>query len=358
MNAFPIRSDAISLAVTETGGHLSDVTFRLADGRSIQPMHTAPWYDEALPAGTPPMLRTLRGDFFCAPFGDNDVLGGDAHGASANRRWVRRDVGADWVEAVLDEIILGATVTKRVSLRPGEAMVYQRHTFTGGSGRIPVGHHAMLYARHRLKLAFAPRIFAGTPLRAIESPPAGRSLLAYPQEIADLTAARTADGGTVNLTSYPTLRGYEDIWMVSSDPSRPFAWTAATSAEEGWVWFSLKNPRTLPSTTIWMSNGGRDYPPWSGRHDRVIGLEEICGYFHLGHAASVADNPIAARGIPTAISLRPNASRVISYAFGLAAVPPTFGAVNDIRAVESGVVITGDHGGEVFAACEVSFVTA
>jgi hypothetical protein len=358
MNTFAIRSDAASLEVTETGGHLSDVTFWLADGRRVAPMHTAPWYHEALPADTPPMMRVLRGDFFCAPFGENDVIGGPPHGASASGRWVRRASGKDWVEAVLDETILGATMTKQVSLRQGEAMVYQRHTFHGGSGRIPVAHHAMLYAKDELKLAFAPRVFAGTPPGVIEVPPAGRSLLAYPQEIGDLTAARTADGGTVDLTTYPGPSGYEDIWMVASDAKLPFAWTAATCTREGWVWFSIKNPRALPSTTMWMSNGGRDYAPWSGRHARVIGLEETCGYFHLGHAASIAENPLSARGIPTAVTLRPDVSLTISYAFGLAAAPATFGGVADIHAAQGGVVITDVRGGEVFAACDLSFVTA
>jgi hypothetical protein len=72
MNTFPLRSDAASLAVTETGGHLPDVTFRFSDGRYVSPMRTAPWYDEAPPADTPPMIRILRGNFFCAPFGIND----------------------------------------------------------------------------------------------------------------------------------------------------------------------------------------------------------------------------------------------------------------------------------------------
>ena len=68
MKQFPLRSDRASLAVTETGGHLSDVVFVLADGRQVSPMHTAPWANEELPEDTPPILRVLRGDFFCAPF--------------------------------------------------------------------------------------------------------------------------------------------------------------------------------------------------------------------------------------------------------------------------------------------------
>ena len=56
-----------------------------------------------------------------------------------------------------------------------------------------------------------------------------------------------------------------------------FAWTAATL--DGYVWISLKDPRTLPSTLFWISNGGRHGEPWNGRHLRRLGLEEICGHF-------------------------------------------------------------------------------
>lgn len=358
MKIYQVQSDAVSLGVTEVGGHLSDVTFRFRDGRNVSPMHTAPWHDEPLPADTPPMMRMLRGDFFCAPFGASDVIGGDLHGPSANGHWSLTASEPDRIVVALDATILGATLTKHVSLHPGQTMVYERHTFTGGDGRIPVAHHAMLRAGHKLKLGFAPHRFAGTPPEAVEVPPAGRSLLAYPQEFTDLTSAEAADGRKVDLTTYPTEHGYEDVWMLSSEPNRPFAWTAATSAEEGWVWFSLKNPHVLPSTVVWMSNGGRNDAPWSGRHDRVIGLEEGCTYFGQGHAASIAPNPIADRGIATAVTLRPDAPLAISYAFGLAPVANTFGAVADVRAVERGVLLTDQHGAEVFSECDLSFVTA
>jgi hypothetical protein len=252
---------------------------------------------------------------------------------------------------------MGARLVKHVEVRPGEAVVYQRHTFEGGEGRLPLGHHAMLHADAPLRLAFSKRVWAGTPPQPIETPPAGRSVLAYPQEIPDLTRARLADGGSVDLTRYPFAEGHEDIWSLASDPDLPFAWTAATCAEAGWVWFALKDPRLLPETLLWLSNGGRTYAPWNSRHVRCIGVEEICSWFHLGHAASTADSPLAARGIPTAVALKPGGSVVIPYLFGLAAAPAEFGAVTSIDEDDGGVLITDADGNDVFAACDVSFVT-
>ncbi len=358
MKLFPLQADRVSLSVTETGGHLSDVVFTLDGKRRVSPMHTAPWANESLPADTWEILRVLRGDFFCAPFGSSDVIPGETrvHGLPANGTWRLQRSTDNALDAILDGTVLGATVAKHVEVRPGEAVVYQRHTMTGGSGRLPVGHHAMLHAKSPLRLAFSPWTMALTPPDPVEQPPLGRPLLAEGQVITDLHRAKRADGGTTDLTIYPSPDGYEAIWMVVSDPAVPFAWTAATASEEGWVWFGLKDRRVLPQTLMWLSNGGRDYAPWNGRHRRVIGLEEICGYFHLSHSASIADNPVAAKGIPTAVELKAGSPLTVSYMFGLAATPPGFGAVADVRRVAGGVTLVDSEGREAFAACDPSYV--
>jgi len=321
-------------------------------------MHTAPWADETLPADTPPILRVLRGDFFCAPFGPNDLIPEMSlvHGLTANGSW--RLVGStrNTIDATLEGTVLGSRVDKHVEVRAGESIVYQRHTLTGGDGRLPIGHHAMLHADHRLELAFAPMAAALTPPVDNETPPLGRPLLAPDQTITDLASARRRDGGTVDLSTYPTPDGYEGIWMVVADRASAFGWTAATNAEEGWVWFGLKNPRVLPQTLLWCSNRGRDYAPWNGRHVNAIGLEEICAYFHLGHAASIAPNPVADSGSPTAIALDPQGAVTVSYLFGLAAIPEGFGRVRDIIAAPGGITLRGAGGHEVFAPCELDYI--
>ena len=357
MHTFPLKSDAVSLSVTETGAQLSDVIFTLPDGRQVAPMHTAPWTDEMLEPDIPPMLRVLRGDFLCAPFGANDVVAGQDHGQTANGTWRLASHDGRIVDATLDGEVMGARVDLHVEVRPGQPAIYQRHTFTGGEGRLPVGHHAMLKAGKPLTLAFSPWTWAATPPDPIEVPPAGRSLLAYPQEIRDLSAARLAEGGTADLTVYPFAASHEDLWMLASSPKVPFAWSAATCPESGWVWFSLKDPRILPCTILWLSNGGRAYAPFSSRHRGVIGIEEVCSYFHLGHAASIADNPLSARGVLTAIALRPKSYVTFSYAFGLAQAPVGFGAVAAIHPAEGGIVLSDRAGRETFAACDPSFVT-
>ena len=213
--------------------------------------------DEALPADTP-VLRMLRGDFLRQPFGDSELADETrGHGRPANGTWRVTGQTATALDIALDGDVMGAAVTARIDVRPGHSVVYQRHVLTGGAGRLPLGHHAMLRAEPPLLLGFSPWRWAGTPEAPVEVPPAGRSLLAYPQVISDPRQARRADGGRVDLTRYPVAEGHEDIWMLVAAADQPFAWSAATASGAGWVWFALKDPRLLPATTLWLSDGGR-----------------------------------------------------------------------------------------------------
>lgn len=359
LKSWPLHSDKVSFAVTETGAHLSDVVFTLAEGRRVTPMHTSPWEDELLPADLPPILRILRGDFFCAPFAESNVIASEkrAHGLTANGKWRMVNQTDHSLDLALEGDVMGASVVARYKLQPGHNVVYQRHIITGGSGRIPMGHHAMLRAGPELKLGFGPHVFSGTPPTVPEEPPQGRSILAYPQEIADLHKARMANGLNADLTTYPFAEGHEDLWMISADRTQPLGWSAATCSADGWVWFALKDPKVLPSTTLWLSNGGRTYSPWLSRHRHVIGIEEVCSYFASGHAASIADNPLSQRGIPTAFDLKPDGHVVISYIFGVAPVPHEFGAVTEIRADGDGIILVDGNGMHARAAVDLSHLS-
>ena len=358
MKSWPIQSDCVSLAVTETGAHLDNVAFALVDGRTVRPMHTSPWEHEALPVDLDPVLRVLRGDFFCAPFAASDVIADMpyAHGRPANGTWHVAGQTAATLDLALDGDVMGATVTGHYEAKSGHAVVYQRHIVSGGNGSIPMGHHAMLMTESSLQLSFGPHVWAGTPPAQPETPPNGRSILAYPQEIADPTRARLADGGTANLTIYPFAERHEDLWMVATDGTASLGWTAATSAD-GWIWFALKDPRVLPSTTLWLSNGGRTYAPWNSRHRHVIGIEDVRSYFANGHAASIADNPLSRRGIPTAFTRTPGGRSVFIFLFGVVSAPRGFGAASDIRPAGDGIAITNSDGTSIHTPVDLSFLS-
>ena len=84
-------SGLVRATLTRQGGHLAPVTFRLESGRTVQPYSVAPWATEGLPRQFPDLLRSLRGDFFCCPFGGNGApWRGEQHpphGETANGSW-------------------------------------------------------------------------------------------------------------------------------------------------------------------------------------------------------------------------------------------------------------------------------
>ena len=259
-----LENDRVRLGVSEQGGFLDPVIFRTARGE-VSPMYRAPWLRETLEDDLPPMLKGLRGDFFCAPFGDNDLTLEESrpHGLTANGVWHNTQHSEDALEFTLEGKVLGAEVTKRVHLNLGEAVVYQEHLFSGGAGRLPLGHHAMLRAEGTLELGFSHWVWGGTPPDSVESDPQrGHSSLRYPQTFSSLSHVALDTGEFADLTRYPALEGSEDLLMLVADNTLSFAWTAATNRTENWVWFSLKDPTFCPQQCF-DSLTGDDFIPLS-----------------------------------------------------------------------------------------------
>lgn len=337
-----ITSDRVSLSFLLHGGFLDDVKF----DNQFSPLHKANWTNDAPIEGIPHMLQNLRGDFFCAPFGASDVDPNEIrpHGATANAQWDAIETSTTGGVWQLSCKVMGATVTKKIHLKNEHPVVYQEHQFEGGNGRIPVAHHLMLNASSKLKLSFSPYQFAGTPPDPVENNPnLGKSILQYNKSIESLHKVLLSDGNLADVTEYPFGMGHEDLLMLSSANNPVLAWSAAVCEAQNWVWFAVKNTTSLPSTTLWFSNGGRYYKPFDSNHLNVIGIEECCAYFHLGHSASIEPNPVSEHGIKTSLLLSEQAIR-IPYAFGVVASPKGFNEVMDIGFSDKELVLKGKIG--------------
>ena len=146
-----LASREVEAFVTEQGGHLGPVVFDRR-GRKIQPFSIAPWAGEKPNPGLPPLLQVLRGDFFCLPFGGNEApYRGEKHpphGETANGRWrlesLEQTQGASTLRLSLATRVRPGRVDKEISLIDGQNLVYCRHTISGMSGPMNLGHHAML----------------------------------------------------------------------------------------------------------------------------------------------------------------------------------------------------------------------
>jgi hypothetical protein len=164
------------------------------------------------------------------------------------------------------------------------------------------------------------------------------------------------DGDFTDLTRFPARKGFDDLVLLTADPKLRFAWSAVTFAREGYVWFALRDPRVLCHTILWMSNGGRHYPPWSGRHSSVLGVEDVTAYFHYGLAESARRNPLNRRGFPTTLNLNARSPTAINYIMGVAPAPRGFDRVAYIEGAPDGIDLIATSGCCVRVALDVSFL--
>jgi len=203
----------------------------------------------------------------------------------------------------------------------------------------------MVRTDHPVTLSFSPKAFGTTPDRPVETDPAlGRSALAYPQRFTDLRSLRRADGTTIDGTRHPIDVEAEDLALLVDAPGSDFAWSAALSPEGGFLFLGLKDPRILPATLLWMSNFGRSYAPWSGRHGHCLGIEELCSNGGLGHAASIAPNALSTARVLTAISFNPDRPIIVPYVFGAIPVDRDWQRVTRIARTGSQLRITDERG--------------
>jgi hypothetical protein len=160
------------------------------------------------------------------------------------------------------------------------------------------------------------------------------------------------------LSRYPARRGFEDIAMLIADPNLPVAWSAVALPEEGYVWFTLRDPKVLAATLLWMSNGGRHYAPWNGRYVNAMGVEDVTGCFHYGAAESAKSNVLSRQGVKTTVI--PTAKRPlhVNHISGVTTIPRTFDRVNEIIVESDRVTLVSDHGPSVIASVSTDFLNS
>ena len=81
--SFDLEGDSVKVSVTQVAGHMT-AEFTLPSGQKISPYAAALWEAGDYP-DAPNLIKYLRGDFFCLPFGPQEM--GNPHGDTANESW-------------------------------------------------------------------------------------------------------------------------------------------------------------------------------------------------------------------------------------------------------------------------------
>ena len=372
-SSFVLENDVVSLAITKQGGHMAPVVFGAANEQQIRPYYISPWQEEDRSDMPAEVLVPLRGDFFCLPFGGNaqpyQNQNHPVHGETATAEWTFVDSeevesGISRLRLVLDTRVRKGRVTKEITLRDRHPVIYQRHCVEGFVGPSPVGHHAILEMPDEegtFVISTSPFRLGMTNPGVFGDPAAGEyQMLAEGKSFCDLREIPTLfrDPAVVDCSRLPLRRGFTDLFAVVADAEslagKP-AWTAAVNTSENWAWFSLRDPRKLPMTAFWLENHGRHSFPWNGRN-QCLGVEDICGYFAEGIAASARANLLTEQGIATAIDCTEDSPLDIRSIQAAVPVPVGFNRVEHIDFRDKCLRLISDSGSSVEVTVDHSFV--
>jgi hypothetical protein len=370
--SFVVSTKQVEVAVTKFGGHMAPVTFFRDSAHPVQPYHISPWQDE-MPLKMPaPVLVTLRGDFFCLPFGGNsEAVSGEKHpphGEIVGDAWkvvgTKKAGDVTTLTTAINTKVRKGRVTKELSLVDGQNVVYSRHIIEGFAGRVPLGHHATLAMPEKegaVRIATSAFRF-GMTCPSLFSDPKQREYQALlpGAKWTDLTKVPVAWKGApdADLARLPGRYGYADLIQLANEPWEKTggpAWTTATFAEAGYLWFALKDPAVLNSTVFWMENHGRHGHPWNGRNN-CLGLEDVTAFFADGLAASTRENLLTKEGVATAVELSAAKPTVANYIQGVAKIPAGFENVRTLEFVPGQVTFVSTTGQRVAAPVRQEFL--
>ncbi len=369
--SYELASDLVTLSVSRTGGMVGPVSFTMGE-KTFTPYALAPWKPDELGKEMPNLLKYLRGDFFCLPFGPQDQ--GLPHGDTANADWQLIQQDENTLHLAIEPGDVGGKVEKILRLRPDHAAIYSEHVLSGLEGNYSYGNHPILdfsgLEKGEGRITTSPFRWGSVNPGLFSDPAADEYQTLVPGApfdtlrrvaLADApprSAENITSSATTDLTRYPTRNGFEDLVMLvneGSSPEQPFAWTAAVLKDH--VWFSLKDPSDFPATLLWISNGGRRSSPWEGRHLGRIGLEEVCSYFAENVTTSRQDL-LGHRSIPTTRAFSRDKEVSLRILQAVSPVPSDFGSVASIIPKDPGTLsVTSDVGITIDVPAQWDFVT-
>jgi hypothetical protein len=294
------------------GGMLGPLQFRLDDERELDVMHVAPWSGLTRASALPGMLRRLRGEWPCVPFGRADLpsalpdgwqaLSADdgwSHGYAANHRWQCLHADAGRVHLAIDYPAESpvARIERVIAADPGSAAIDISLTvWARRPARLPIGLHPTF----RLPpAARRVRVLLGNH-RGIHSYPAlatdSVTRLRPDTRSAGLAALSGIDG-PLDLGCLPADGVFEELLQArdvrgGAAGAAPFALHYLDYDACVGLWWDTAQ---LPDLMLWVSNGGRQRFPWQGRH-LALGAEPVNSLFDLGRVATPpAGHPLAGR---------------------------------------------------------------
>lgn len=324
------------LDVQALGGMIGPVEVMLDDGHTIRPFAVAPWGDdprEDWEAAAAPLLKRLRGDWVCLPFGlpgkprtdvNSDWLEGldrnlkspdpAQHGACSNADWrlEKAEPHALTMSFAPDEKFPISRIERRFSVADGSPTIeVETRIAARAPCELPWGVHPTFRLPNEpgaFEIGFGGKATAFTYPGFFE---AGVSRVAHGKVGARIDAVPMLDGSVQSFAALPLPFDTEELLLVAGHEGV----ARLTNRAEGYRVVMEWDPSVFPGVLMWVSNRGRRYPPWNGRH-LGLGVEPVSAPFDLGHAHAVNPrSPLRAHGVATATRFSPERDLLTRHRF-------------------------------------------
>ncbi|MCS0580367.1 hypothetical protein NX784_02050 [Massilia pinisoli] len=300
-----------SAEVQSLGGMLGPLSLRIGDERELDIMHVAPWAGMTRASRLPGLMRRLRGEWPCVPFGCTEPPHGlpadwrthapeDGwnHGYAANHHW--RCVSAT-----------GARIHLAIDYPAGSPIEYMEREIAADPhapavdivlrvwarrpARVPAGLHPTFRlppAAGRVRVALGPH--AG--IHSYPAQPAGAVSRLLADTMSPALDALAGVDGPIDLAHLPLAAPAEELVQVRAvggvDGAPPLALHYLDYDACVGLWWDTAQ---LPDLLLWVSNGGRIHFPWMSSH-LALGAEPVNSLFDLGRVATApAGHPLADR---------------------------------------------------------------
>ena len=316
------------------GAMLAPASLALPDGRRVHPLHVAPWEGEDL-SGQPGILRRLRGEWPCVPFGmapaeplpaawagvvrgagDADAGARDPHGYGSNHEWQLEQDGPAAIRARIDypDDSAIARLERRVEGVAGEAALRFGLTIHPRRDcRLPIGLHPVFALPAEPGAAHLTVDHTGVAVHPLDEGP-GLSRLAPGLHFDRLARLSDRQGHAFDGAALPYAIASENLLLLTGVTGEAVLENRAGGYRTRLSW----DAALFPALMLWISNRGRQSAPWSGRH-LALGMEPVRAAFDLGPGLSAGDNPLTRAGVETAFSFR--AGEPLSTEYRIAVEP-------------------------------------
>jgi hypothetical protein len=305
-----------SAEVQSLGAMLGPLSLRIGPGRELEIMHVAPWAGMTRADNLPGIMRRLRGEWPCVPFGCTEAPHGlpaswrthapdDAwnHGYAANHHW--RCVSADErrIHLAIDYPASSPIehIERVIAADPdGPAVDIELRVWARRPARLPAGLHPTFRippSTGRVRVVLGPH----DGIFSYPAQPAGAVSRLLPDRRSNSLAHLPGVDGTVDLAHLPLAAPAEELLQVRAleapgvatpGAAAPFALHYLDYDACVGLWWDTAQ---LPDLLLWVSNGVRIHFPWMGNH-LALGAEPVNSLFDLGRIATApAGHPLADR---------------------------------------------------------------